>query len=170
MKQIGFYSFALTITVVFRLFPSTVQQITIPYFSSLSENKTNFQLAHKKYNRILYMVIIATLIVLLIIFQPSIQWIFSGKYNESFKYFPFLAIGWSLKQSVLLQTGAIFSLGKIRYNVYISSITLIFSIITVGFLVYYFGILGACYASVLCGIVLKITSGLYYRKAIDEMI
>ncbi len=170
MKQIGFYSFALTITVIFRLFPNTVQQITIPYFSTLSGSKTEFQKAYKKYNRILYLVIIVTLITLLIIFQPSIHWIFSGKYDKSIQYFPFLAIAWSLRQSVLLQTGAIFSLGKIKYNVYISSITLIFNLITISLFVYYFGIIGACYASVLGGMVIMISSALYYRKAQREII
>lgn len=169
MHQIGFYSFALTLTVVFRFFPSTVQQITIPYFSALSNQKADFRMAFKRYNFLLYTGVFATLGAVLLAFPPLINLIFSGKYNESFQYFPLLAIGWSLRQLVQLQNGAIFSLGKIQYNVYISLITLIFNLLSIGILVHFFGIIGACYASVLGGLVFMISSRLYYQKAYNEI-
>lgn len=168
MNQIGYYSFALTITVIFRLFPSTVQQITIPYFSRLSNNRKEFEEVHRKYNRILYWVVATTLLSALIVFPTAIQWIFSGKYNPSIIYFPWLAIGWSLRQTVLLQTGAIFSLGKVQYNVYISLITLIFNIITISTSVYFFGLNGACFANIFGGFVIMIGSKYFYQKALNE--
>jgi O-antigen/teichoic acid export membrane protein len=170
MNQIGFYSFALTITVVFRLFPSTVQQITIPYLSELSTNKIEFRKIFLKYNRILYLVIALTLLIALLTFPQALHWIFSGKYDSSMQYFYWLSIAWSLRQSVQLQNGAIFSLGKIQYNVYISLITLIFNIIVISTSVHFFGLLGACYAAIPGGIVNMISSRYFYRKAENEII
>ena len=169
MHQIGFYSFALTLTVVFRFFPSTVQQITIPYLSSLTDQKSEFKKVFKRYNFLLYVVVFATLGIVLIIFPPLLNFIFSGKYNESFRFFPLLAAGWSLRQLVQLQNGAIFSLGKIQYNIYISLITLIFNLIVVFIFVHFFGIIGACYASIPGGFVFMLTSRLYYQKAFNKM-
>jgi len=116
MKEIGYYSFALTITVILRLFPSTVQQITIPYFSSLSHQKNEFMVVFRRYNKIFYRAVLLTLMGSVVVAPFFLHYIFSGKYDASMQYFPLLAIGWSLRQLALLQNGAIFGLGKIRYN------------------------------------------------------
>jgi len=169
MKQIGFYSFALTITIILRLFPSTVQQITVPYFSSLAYNKTEFVKTFKSYNKILYSVVTLSLFVVLLIVPFGTHLVFSGKYDDSMQYFPFLAVGWSLRQLVHLQSSAIFGLGKIHYNAYISLITLIFNILVISILLYYFGIIGAAYSSILGGLVFMLSSRYYYNKAESEM-
>ncbi|MDD3322401.1 MAG: oligosaccharide flippase family protein [Paludibacter sp.] len=170
MHQIGYYSFALTITVILKLFPSTVQQITIPYFSSMTNQKAEFLKIFKQYNLILYTVIGLSLITILLFFPFLVKWFLNGKYVESSQYFSFLAIGWSLRQLVQLQNGAIFSLGKIHYNVYTSLITLIFNIIAVSISLFYYGMIGATYASVAGGFVFMICSRYFFRKAYNEMI
>ncbi len=169
MYQIGHYSFALTLTVIIRLFPSTVQQITVPYFSSLSHIKEEFEVAFKRYNKILYAIIFITLVVLVLITPTLVNLVFKGKFDESMNFFPYLALGWSLRQLAQLQNGAIFGLGKIKYNVYTSVITLTFNVLTILILIYYYGIMGAAYASVLGGIVFNISSSYYFKKAQKEM-
>ncbi len=169
MHQIGYYSFALTLTVIIRLFPNTVQQITIPYFSSLSSLKDEFRIAFKRYNRILYAIVIITLVSLLIVTPTLVNIVFNGKYDESMNFFSYLAIGWSLRQLAQLQNGAIFGLGKIQYNLYTSAITLIFNIIIISIFLHYFGIVGAAYASIPGGLVFILSSSYYYRKAESEM-
>jgi len=169
MHQIGYYSFALTITVILRLFPSTVQQIATPYFSSLANDKDNFINAFKKYNKTLYTVVTITLVIALAIVPFLIHWVLSGKYDQSMQYFPFLAIGWSLRQLTQLQSGAIFGLGKIQYNAYISLISLIFNIIVISICLHYFDLIGAAYASVLNGLVFILSSRYFYHKAQREM-
>jgi O-antigen/teichoic acid export membrane protein len=170
MHQIGFYSFALTITVVLRLFPSTVQQITIPYLSAMTHQKIEFLKVFKKYNSILYSVVFVSFIAILLVYPFLLKGFFGSKYDESIQYFPLLALGWSLRQLAQLQNGAIFSLGKINYNVFTSLITVIFNIITVSILLYFFGLMGSAYASVLGGIVFMCCSAYFYRKAQREMI
>ena len=166
MHQIGYYSFALTITVIIKIIPSTVQQITLPYFSSLAEQKDEFLKAFKRYNKILYLIVAITLIAILIFIPFLIHWIFNGKYDPSLQYFPFLAIGWSFRMLTQLQNGAIFGIGKIHYNVYTSLITLIFNIIIISISIYFFGLMGAAYSSVLGGFVYILSSRYFFRKAI----
>lgn len=170
MKEIGFYSFALTITVILRLFPGTVQQITSPYFSSMAQNKNEFTIAFKRYNKILYSVVLVTLVLVWIIVPFITHSIFNGKYDQSMPYFILLAVGWSLRQLTQLQSGAIFGLGKIQYNAYISLITLLFNTLIVSISIYYFGLIGAAYASIPGGLVFILTSRYFYNKAYLEMV
>jgi O-antigen/teichoic acid export membrane protein len=169
MKQIGYYSFALTITVVLKIIPGTVQQITIPYFSALAGQKDEFRLVFNRYNKLLYIIIAVSLMAVLLFVPGLLHLIFKGKYDMSLLYFPFLAIGWSLRQLSQLQNGAIFGLGKIHYNVYTSLITLFFNIIIISLSIYFFGLMGAAYSSVLGGLVFVLCSRYYYKKAQLEM-
>lgn len=169
MNQIGFYSFALTITVLLNLFPSTVQQITCPYFSNLAHQKTDFIATFKLYNKILYSVVALTLIAVLILIPILINWFFNGKYDQSMQFFPVLAIGWSLRQLAQLQSSAIFGLGKIKYNAYINLATLFFNIPTICIAIYFYGLMGAAYASILSGLVFVLCSRWYFNKAYREM-
>jgi len=169
MKQIGYYSFALTITVVLKIIPSTVQQITIPYFSALAHQKTEFLLAFKRYNKLLYFIVAGTLLAVMLFVPFLLHFIFAGKYDPSMKYFPLLAIGWSFRLLAQLQYGAIFGLGKLNYNVYSTLVSLIFNIIIISISIYFFGLLGAAYASVLGGLVYVLCSRYFFRKAKSEM-
>lgn len=169
MHLIGYYSFALTITVVMKIIPYTVQQITIPYFSSLAQQKNEFLIAFKRYNKILYLIIAITLFAVLLFVPFLLHMIFEGKYDPSMQYFPFLAIGWSLRLLAQLQYGAIFGLGKINYNVYTSLISLLFNILIISVSLYLFGIMGAAYSSVLGGLVYILCSMYFFRKAISEI-
>jgi len=169
MQQIGYYSFALTITVILRLFPGTVQQIASPYFSSLANQKADFIQAFERYNRLLYIGVTLSLVVVLIITPFFTHWIFKGKYDESMLYFPFLAIGWSLRQLTQLQSGAIFGSGKIQYNAYVSLISLLFNIISISISLYFFGLMGAAYASIINGLVFMVCSWYFYKKVKMEI-
>jgi Membrane protein involved in the export of O-antigen and teichoic acid len=169
MQQIGYYSFALTITVILRLFPGTVQQIASPYFSSLSNEKSDFIKAFQKYNKLLYVTVTGSLVLALFLIPPLTRWTFNGKYDQSMLYFPMLAIGWSLRQLSQLQSGAIFGLGKIQYNAYVSLISLLFNIVTISVSLYFFGLIGAAYASIINGFIFTLCSRYFYKRAQSEM-
>ena len=170
MHEIGMYSFALTITVLLRLFPSTVQQITIPYFSSFDKGKNEFILIFKRYNLILYVVVSLSLLALLILAPFLLNLIFKGKYDGSYIYLIFLSLGWSIRNLNQLKTGAIFGLGKIHYNAYIGLITLVVNLVIYPILLNYYGIIGAAYASMLSGIAFFISSSCFYNRAIKETV
>jgi O-antigen/teichoic acid export membrane protein len=168
MVEIGYYSFALTLTIVLRLFPSTVQQITIPYFSSFKSNKAEFLNIFKRYNRLLYVVVFISLLFFLSITPPVVSYVFKDKYDQSFLYLTFLAIGWSIRNLNQLQSAAIFGLGKIHYNAYTALCALIGNIVIYPVAIYYFGLMGAAYASISSGIIIWVASRYFFKKAIQK--
>lgn len=169
MNQIGFYSFALTLTITLRIFPGTVQQIASPYFSSLAHKKDEFSRAFNKYNRILYLGVGITLLAVYTLSEPIIHWVFNGKYDNSIPFFLILAIGWSLRNLIQLQSGAIFGLGKIHYNAYISLISLTSNILIYSFALHNYGVIGMAYASIPSGLIILATSRYYFYKAKTQM-
>jgi O-antigen/teichoic acid export membrane protein len=170
MHQIGFYSFALTITVLFRLFPSTVQQITNPHFSAISNQRERFHSVFKRYNKILYLAVALTFFIAWLTIPHITHFVFNGKYDDSMQYFPFLALGWSLRQLVQLQSAAIFGLGKIHYNALISFIVLLINTILISVLLHFYGLMGAAYASIPGGLAFVCLSRYYFHKALREMV
>ncbi len=170
MTQIGYYSFALTLTIVLRLFPGTVQQISSPFFSTLSTNKNSFLSAFEKYNKILFLGVLITFILINLLSYPAIHWIFEGKYDQSVPLFIILSIGWSFRQLVQLQSAAIFGLGKIHYNAYISLFTFIFNILLYPLALLYYGLIGITYATIPSGITFWLLSRYFYHKAKTEIL
>lgn len=168
IREIGFYSFALTLTIALKIFPSTVQQITIPYFSSFDLGRDKFLTIFKKYNRLLYLTVFISLILFLVIAPNLISFLFDGKYDNSYYYLIFLSIGWSIRNLIQLKSGAIFGLGKIKYNAYAGMWTLLSCLIVYPLFIGYWGIMGAAYASVVSGIIFFTSFSLYFRKAVKE--
>jgi len=166
MREIGYYSFALTLTTIIKLIPVTVQQITIPYFSSFQSSKQKFISLFKTYNQLLFLVIGITLIIFLLVLPGFIDWIFSKKYHQSIPYFLPLAIGWSIRSGTQLQSAAIFGLGKIQYNAYAALYALIGNIIIYPITIHYWGLMGAAFASIPSGLIILSASRYYYKKAI----
>lgn len=165
MHEIGFYSFALTMTVIFRLFPASVQQITSPYFSNLSTQKVEFSAIFKRYSKILYIAVGGILLVGLLIIPPFVNLIFDGKYENSMHYFYYLAIGWSILQLGQLQASAIFGMGKISYNLYISLFSFLINMVIYSITLYYFGLIGVAVASILASSINLLLSRHFYKKA-----
>lgn len=168
MKEIGYYSFALTLTVVLRVFPFTVQQIASPYFSGLAHDRSHYLQVFKKYNRQLYLVVGVTLLLAILAGPFLIRIIFAGKYDPAIPYFVLLSVGWSIRLLNQLQSAAIFGLGKIQYNAWSSFISLIFNVAVYIVFVRLYGVIGAAWASIPAGVVMTLTSGLFLRKAMRE--
>lgn len=167
-KEIGYYSFALTLCIALRMFPVTVQQMAIPYFSSFKIAKEKFLQIFNRYNNLLFIAVLVSLPLFLLIMPKFINIIYNGKYDPSFKFLFVLAIGWSLRYMNHLRGGAIFSLGKIKYNAMISLWTLVGSAAVYPFAIYYYGLLGAAYASIFCGLIIWISSRYYFKRAVAE--
>lgn len=169
MREIGYYGFALTLVLIVRLIPATVQQITLPYYSELSVDIPKFIQAHKKYSKLLILIIAATLTVVLIVAAPGLQWLFSGKYEQSIQYFIPLSIGWSIRAYNQIQSSALFGLGKIDYTAYGQFFTFIFSITVLLLGWCWFGLLGIAYSSILCGIFRVFLHELLFRKHLKNV-
>jgi O-antigen/teichoic acid export membrane protein len=169
LKEIGYYGFALTMTVVFRLIPSTIQQITIPYFSSSSDDKNTHTSLFRKYNKISILLIFLTLIISLIFVPVFLHYVFASKYDNSLVYYPFLAVGWSLRVSSVFPNGVIFGIGKIKYNIYTSLIVLSSNIILMLFTLHFWGLLGAAIVSIPVGGISLFFSYFFYKKSFSQI-
>ncbi len=168
MREIGFYSFALTMCIALSIFPYSVQQITKPYFSNLKTNKEEFMKIFRRYNRMMYAAVLAILALFLLFVPPFVNFVFKGKYASSMNYLPYLAVGWSLMHVMHLKGAALFGLGKIKYDAYISLISLGVNLISYPILIYYLGLMGAAYASIISGVVMLSTAWYYFKKAVRE--
>jgi O-antigen/teichoic acid export membrane protein len=169
LKEIGFYGFALTLTVIFRLIPGTIQQISIPQFSNIGMDKVAHKTLFDKYNKISILAIFGTLIVALLFIPIFTHYVFSSKYDRSMIYFPYLAIGWTFRVLSIFPNGVIFGVGKIKYNIYISIISLFFNIIILYITLQFFGIMGAAIASIPAGIINYVSSYYFYRKSYSKL-
>lgn len=163
MFEIGYYGFALTLTVVLRMIPSTVQQITLPYFSEMATRKTEFVNAYKRYSKLLVLIILGTFAVVVLVAVPSLPVLFSGKYGESLKYFIPLSVGWSILMYNQIQSAALFGLGRMDYTAYgqISSLFFNLVVILVGW--YFFGLIGVAYSSIV-GAIFKVSIHYVFLK------
>lgn len=168
MGEIGQYSFALTMTIIFRLFPQTVQQISIPFFSSSSNDSVKIKEQASYYNRLLIWGILLIYILAILIVPPFIRTVFDVKYEGSIQYFLILGLGWSIRMMVQLKAGAIFGLGYIKYNFYISLISCCFNLILYSLALYYFKTLGLAYATIISGILMYVLYNYYFGRAMKK--
>lgn len=168
MNDVGFYSFALTLTVMLKVLPATVQQITIPYFSELSNQIDKFKLTYRKYSRILVVIIAVTLLLVLLIIPPMIDFIFKGKYNASFYFFIPLAVGWSIRQFNQIQAAALFGLGAISKMAKSMFYVLIINVIFIFISLHFGGLIGVAYSSIPCALVEILMFDYYLRKQIKK--
>lgn len=168
LQELGYYSFALTLTVALRIFPSTVQQITLPYFSEKGKNKDEFMALFSRYNRLLYGVVVLSLLAFAGVLPMILEFIFGDKYASSVPYLYILGIGWSIRSLVQLRSSALFGLGKIEYNGYTSLITLGFNLICFPVMIYFWEMMGAAIATILSGIMINLSAGYYFRKAVNS--
>lgn len=169
MTDIGYYSFALTLTILYRLLPGTVQQVSLPYFSSSLYDKTSFIRIYQKYNKLLYITVLLTVIGSLLLIPVFVHFIFKAKYDPSITFFIPLSVGWSIRQLTQLQSAALFGLGKAHYMTYTNLIMLFVNLFIVGTALICWGLPGAAYASILTNSIFLICSHTYFRRAINEI-
>lgn len=169
MTDVGYYSFALTLAIILRLFPATVQQITLPYFSSYAGDKEKFISTYKRYNKILVSVVIATFFVVIAVIPIFINLVYAGKYDPSMQYFFPLAIGISIRQLAQLQSSAVFGLGKIQYTAYNNLISIFINIVLYTTALHFWGLTGAAYTSIIANSIYLLIYHIFFRKAIREL-
>ncbi len=163
--EIGYYSFALTLTIIIRVLPATVQQISNPYFSEKGNNKTEIELLYKKYSKLLILVIVITFLGVILFVPFGIKFVFT-KYIPSIKYFIPLALAWSIRQYNQITAAALFGLGKINYTTYSQGISLIFNILVIPIFLLNWQIIDVAYGMILCSIFNILITFLFYKKAI----
>jgi O-antigen/teichoic acid export membrane protein len=127
---VGYYGFALTVIVAFRLITGTVQQICTPFFSEKSTNFNEWKSIYKKYNFLFQVGSLIITIISIFLLPEIINFVFQGKYDNSTPFLRILVISWFVRNLYSIKGIALLGLGKIHLNFYSSLIVLPISIIT----------------------------------------
>jgi len=117
---------------------------------------------------LLYGVVALSLLAFTGLMPLVLELIFGEKYATSIPYLYVLGIGWSIRSLVQLRSSALFGLGKIEYNGFTSLITLGVNLVSFPLFIYLWGLMGAAFATVLSGIVINLSAGFYFRKAVNS--
>jgi O-antigen/teichoic acid export membrane protein len=152
-SAVGFYMFAMTLVSIFQLFPTSIQQIAMPYFSSKSSNFKQWLRVYKKYNSINHLVIAILVLIggTAIVFLIPI--VFKGKYNKSILFFILISVGWGIRNMNIMKGTALMGRGKFNLNFRSSFISLLISLPIVFSMIYYYGIRGAMFSHIIIGLV-----------------
>jgi O-antigen/teichoic acid export membrane protein len=165
---VGYYGFALTVIVAFRLITGTVQQICTPFFSEKSTNFNEWKSIYKKYNFLFQVGSLIITIISIFLLPEIINFVFQGKYDNSTPFLRILVISWFVRNLYSIKGIALLGLGKIHLNFYSSLIVLPISIITTYWLLLKFGVVGAAYGNLVSAISsMVITSTMFnvvYKK------
>jgi len=166
--MVGYYSFALTMTMIPRMFTSTVQQIISPYFSEKSQNVNELKVAYKKYNAI-YVTSSSLIIIILFLFFPFIiDFLLSNKYHNSIIFFRLLLIAYFFQNLYTMKGYTLFGIGKINLNFYSSIIITITNLVIVYLMIIKYSILGAAYGMIISNMVSWLVSNLFFDKGIRD--
>lgn len=162
--EIGFYMFALTILSIYQIFPSTVQQIALPYFSEQSAAFLRWWASYRKYNRLNH--IMSLLLVLAgCIFVPLlISLAFSGKYDRSIYYFLLLSGAWLLRSANIVKGTALMGYGRFDLNLRTSLIVLVVTTPILFILILHFGLNGAIIGMTLSALITYLTTAFIFNR------
>ncbi|WP_238531609.1 oligosaccharide flippase family protein [Nitritalea halalkaliphila] len=150
---VGFYMFALTLVSIFQLFPTSIQQIAMPYFSNKSNNFSEWLRIYKKYNIINHFAIPIFVFIGASTIVFSIPFLFKGKYDESIPFFILISVGWGIRNMNIMKGIALMGRGKFNLNFRSSFISLLISLPIVFSMIFYYGIRGAIFSHIVIGIV-----------------
>jgi len=155
---VGFYMFAITLVSVFQVFPTSIQQMAMPYFSSNSNNFSGWFRIYKKYNLINHFAIPVFVFIGATTIVFSIPFLFKGKYDESILFFILFSVGWGIRHMNIMKGTALMGRGKFNLNFRASFISLLISFPIVFFMINYYGIIGAMFSHIVIGLVIYIVS------------
>lgn len=169
MEQIGYYSIAVIFVLLLQLIPNAAQQITAPYFSEKAHCVKNFIVTYQKYQRLFVKLIWLSFGVVVIGVPLFVHWFFKEKYDPSFIYFIFLALGWCFRSMTYLKGTALFGLGKIHREMKSSWISNALGFTLSFGLIYKFGVMGAAWGALCSGIVVYIILSVIFKNTLKSI-
>lgn len=168
-KEIGFYSFALTLIAGLRILTYTAQQFVTPFYSEFSSNDTQILKAFKKSNRIFGITISAVGIVSVLIVPFVIHFLFAEKYDDSMFYFQVLTLSWVIWSSVSLKGPFLLAIGQLKETFKMAVVIFITTVLPYWFLVKTYQVKGALYGQVFVAIVTLIVVNVGFKKVINKV-
>lgn len=167
--ELGYYGFALTIISGLRIITTTIQQFVTPFFSEFSNNYEQSRKAFEKANRLLMTIIVITGVVSLLIVPFIIQFIYSGKYDNSIYYFQLLTLAWVVRGIASLKAPFLLAMGYVKIIFYSVLIIFLISVIPYWLLINKYEVLGAVYGQIFTAIVFFVVISLNFKKTMNKI-
>lgn len=169
IKEFGYYGFALTLIAGLRIITITAQQFVTPYFSEFSSNYHQSMRAFKKANRLFMSFIIIAGLAAVLIVPLFVQFVFSGKYDNSILYFQALTLVWIIRSIPSLKGPFLLSYGYMNVNFYSALIVLAISVFPCWYLISMYSIEGAIWAQVFTAITFFIVVNLNFNRVVKKI-
>ncbi|MFZ4798393.1 MAG: lipopolysaccharide biosynthesis protein [Bacteroidia bacterium] len=165
---IGYYSFALTMTMINYIFTTTVQQIVIPHLSAKATNKNEIKVVTKKFERVNNIASIFIVIFLVIVVPILVKLIFGSKFEQSIPFYIVLVFAWFFQNTVTFKGYTLLGTGKIKYNLIISIINLFFGFSISYLLMNRYGIMGLAYGKLISNFISIFIVSILYKIGMKE--
>lgn len=163
---IGYYSFALTLTLGMTIYRNTVSQIVVPYLSNSSGNFEALQQKTKTYEKIniLASTFIATTFFLIVPFL--VKFIYSDKFDNSMVFFFILCVSEMFYSINSFKGYTILAIGEIKFNFYESIIRGGLSLILAVIGLYFYGLIGLALSRLVTNAVDILIVNYIYKRAL----
>lgn len=168
-REIGYYAFATIFIGLLSIVARVVLKIAKPYFSERSDDFNAWHQTYTKYQRVMTKYLIIVLIMALIFVSIFLSYIFNAKYSASIYYFVLLSIGWFFRDLGAFRGVALFGLGKIKTNFFVSLVTLIITLPAVYIFYKIGGIEYVPFGVILGSISMLITSHLTFNYVVNRI-
>jgi O-antigen/teichoic acid export membrane protein len=164
---VGYYMFAVTLVSIYQFFPTSIQQIAMPYFSNKSSDFGNWLQIYKKYNFINHLAILLIVFLGSVFIVFAVPFLFKGKYNESILFFILMSVGWGIRNLNIMKGTALMGMGMFNLNFRSSLIALIISFPIVFITIFNFGINGAMFSQIVIGLVSYLVTHFIFKSYIN---
>jgi len=128
-EAIGFYSFALTLTLGMTIYRTTVNQIVVPYLSNLSGKFDILRQKAKSYGKINLLASVVISVLFIVVAPIFIKIVYGEKFNNSLLFFFILCLNEMFYCISSFKGYTILAIGEIKYNFYGSIVSGIISLI-----------------------------------------
>lgn len=165
-EAIGFYSFALTLTLGMTIYRTTVNQIVVPYLSNLSGKFDILQQKAKSYGKINLLASVVISVLFIVLAPIFIKIVYGEKFNNSLLFFFILCLNEMFYCISSFKGYTILAIGEIKYNFYGSIVSGIISLILslVGLKLY--GLVGLATGKLISNMLYCLIVLFIYRQAL----
>lgn len=165
---IGFYSFALTLTLGMTIYRTTVSQIVVPYLSNISGGSQALQKKAKVYGRINIYVSLLLTVAFVLLIPILVKFIYAEKFTNSMVFFFILCVSEMFYSINSFKGYTILAIGEIKYNFYGSVISGMISLVLsfVGLKIY--GLIGLAIGKMLNNAIYCIIVNVIYKYALQN--
>jgi O-antigen/teichoic acid export membrane protein len=165
-ESIGFYSFALTLTLGMTIYRNTVNQIAVPYLSNMSRELDVLQQKAQSYGRINVFASLCLAILFIVAVPILVKIVYKEKFDNSMVFFFILCLSEMFYSISSFKGYTILAIGEIKYNFYGSLISgllgLLFSLIGLKF----FGLTGLATGKLVSNLLFCVIVIFIYKRAL----